>query len=60
MNLKTDEPKAADKMSHDERIAELARILARGFLRMKESESREKGSKSGERALSSPSKRGSL
>ncbi|MEL7499064.1 MAG: hypothetical protein AAFN77_15765 [Planctomycetota bacterium] len=60
MKLKTDEPKAADKMSRDERIAEVGRILARGFLRLKDSEARKKAQKSEFPALSSPAQRGSL
>lgn len=60
MKLETDEPKAADKMSRDERVAEVAHILARGFLRLKEAESRQKAQKPEFPALSSPAQRGSL
>ena len=47
-------------MSRDERLAELAQILARGFLRMKEAKTRKKAQKTAFRALSSPPQRGSL
>ena len=60
MTLKTDEWKAADKMSRDERLSELARILARGYMRFSEAKSQEKAQNIGFPALSSPAQRGSL
>ena len=60
MTLKTDERKAADKMSRDERLSELAKILARGYMRFSEEKPRPKAQKIEVRALSSPAQRGSL
>ena len=60
MSLKTDERKAADKMSRDERLSELAKILARGYMRLSEAKPQEKAQKTGLPALSSPAQRGSL
>ncbi|MFY9254608.1 MAG: hypothetical protein WAO83_14240 [Fuerstiella sp.] len=60
MSLKTDERKAADKMSRDERLSELAKILARGYMRFSEVKPQEKARKTGFPALSSPAQRGSL
>ena len=60
MKLKTDELEAADKMSRDERLSELAKILARGYMRFSEANPQEKAQKTEFPALSSPAQRGSL
>ena len=60
MNLKSDGPKAVDKMSRDERLSELAKILARGYTRFSEAKPQEKAQKNKFPALSSPAQRGSL
>ncbi len=60
MTLKTDERKAADKMSRDERLSDLAKILARGYMRFSEAKPQENAQKTGIPALSSPAQRGSL